>query len=191
MQDFTLTGAWTTMGILGQVNTLFHSDAIWRHWPWSSLVQVMTCRLFGTKPLPNYRKTSSISRTKPQCINGSCVLAQLSSLNPLKPGVKLRTKMRCSNYIWVINNFIAYKGATYIRGFTVILIYCQIQPKEQYQMCELSHNHLHSIKNTWKSIQRCNLNKSRICFMGIEFRVKSSVKRFPDRNLSYLSILFI
>ena len=25
---------------------------------------------------------------------------------------------RCSNYIWVINNFIAYKGATYIRGFT-------------------------------------------------------------------------
>ena len=28
---------------------------------------------------------------------------------------------RCSNYIWVINNFIAYKGATYIRGFTVIV----------------------------------------------------------------------
>ena len=27
---------------------------------------------------------------------------------------------RCSNYIWVINNFIAYQGATYIRGFTVI-----------------------------------------------------------------------
>ena len=27
---------------------------------------------------------------------------------------------RCSNYIWVINNFIAYWGATYIRGFTVM-----------------------------------------------------------------------
>ena len=27
---------------------------------------------------------------------------------------------RCSNYIWVINNFIAYYGATYIRGFTVL-----------------------------------------------------------------------
>ena len=26
---------------------------------------------------------------------------------------------RCSNYIWVINNFMAYKGATYIGGFTV------------------------------------------------------------------------
>ena len=25
---------------------------------------------------------------------------------------------RCSNYIWVINNFVAYQGATYIRGFT-------------------------------------------------------------------------
>ena len=33
---------------------------------------------------------------------------------------------RCSNYIWVITNCIAYKGATYIRGFTVglfIMIY--------------------------------------------------------------------
>ena len=29
---------------------------------------------------------------------------------------------RCSNYIWVINNFIVYKGATYIRGFTVCLL---------------------------------------------------------------------
>ena len=30
------------------------------------------------------------------------------------------TDRRCSNYIWVINNFIAYQGADYIRGFTVI-----------------------------------------------------------------------
>ena len=29
---------------------------------------------------------------------------------------------RCSNYIWVIKNFIAYQGATYIRGFTVIVL---------------------------------------------------------------------
>ena len=28
---------------------------------------------------------------------------------------------RCSNYIWVINNFIAYQGAPYIRDFTVPL----------------------------------------------------------------------
>ena len=29
---------------------------------------------------------------------------------------------RCSNYIWVINNFIAYYGVTYIRGFTVSIL---------------------------------------------------------------------
>ena len=27
---------------------------------------------------------------------------------------------RCSNYIWIIDNFIAYYGAPYIRGFTLI-----------------------------------------------------------------------
>ena len=40
-----------------------------------------------------YCKTSSISRTKSQSLNDSCILLQLSSLNPLKPGVKLRMKM--------------------------------------------------------------------------------------------------
>ena len=29
---------------------------------------------------------------------------------------------RCSNYIWVLKNCIAYQGVTYIRGFTVILV---------------------------------------------------------------------
>ena len=68
-----------------------------------------------TKPFCIYRKTSCISRTKSQNLNVSCILLQLSLLNPLKPGVKLTMKM----YIWVINNFIAWWGATYIRGFTV------------------------------------------------------------------------
>ena len=40
-----------------------------------------------------YRKTSSISRTKSPNLNVSCILLQLSSLNPLKPGVKLKKKM--------------------------------------------------------------------------------------------------
>ena len=40
-----------------------------------------------------YRKISSISRTISQNLNVSCILLQLSSLNPLKPGVKLRMKM--------------------------------------------------------------------------------------------------
>ena len=41
----------------------------------------------------NYHKTSSISRTKSQILNVSCVPLPLSSLNPLKPCVKLRMKM--------------------------------------------------------------------------------------------------
>ena len=41
----------------------------------------------------SYRKTSSISHTKFQSLNVYCILAQLSSLNPLEPGVKLRMKM--------------------------------------------------------------------------------------------------
>ena len=41
----------------------------------------------------SYRKTSSISRTKSQNLNVSCNPLQLSSLNPLKTGVKLRMKM--------------------------------------------------------------------------------------------------
>ena len=40
-----------------------------------------------------YRKTSSISRTKSQNLNVSCILLKLSSLNPLKTCVKLRMKM--------------------------------------------------------------------------------------------------
>ena len=41
----------------------------------------------------SHRKTSSISRTKSQNINVSCILLQLCPLNPLKPGVELRMKM--------------------------------------------------------------------------------------------------
>ena len=51
-------------------------------------------KYFGLAPTTKkYRKTSSISRTKSQSFNVSCILAQLSLLNPLKPGVKLRMKM--------------------------------------------------------------------------------------------------
>ena len=49
--------------------------------------------LFFVDENNTYCKTSSISRTKSQNLNVSCILLQLSSLNPLKPGVKLRMKM--------------------------------------------------------------------------------------------------
>ena len=43
--------------------------------------------------MESYRKTSSISRTKSQNLNVSYILLQLSSLNRLKPGIKLRMMM--------------------------------------------------------------------------------------------------
>ena len=58
------------------------------HWP---------CRinrsLSSMGKIYNYRKTSSISRTKSQSLTVSCVLLHLSSLNLLKPDAKLRMKM--------------------------------------------------------------------------------------------------
>ena len=46
-----------------------------------------------TWSIQSYRKTSGISRIKYQSLNVSCILLQLPSLNPVKPGVKLRMKM--------------------------------------------------------------------------------------------------
>ena len=54
---------------------------------------VCVCVLFIACQFSIYRKTSSISRTKSQNINVSCILLQLCPLNPLKPGVGLRMKM--------------------------------------------------------------------------------------------------
>ena len=58
---------------------------------------------------------------------------------------------RCSNYIWVINKFIAYKGATYIRGFTVVSISsgnARLSAASHY----LSHNSDYRISNAlWPS----------------------------------------
>ena len=54
----------------------------------------------------------NIRRTKSQNLNVSRLFSQLALPNPLKPGFKSRMKMwldrRCSNYIWVINNFFPY-----------------------------------------------------------------------------------
>ena len=75
-----------------------------------------------------YHKTSTIRHTKSQNLNDSRLVLQLSLSKPLKPDVKSRTKRcswssadrRCSSYIWMINKLIAYEGAPYIRGLTVL-----------------------------------------------------------------------
>ena len=96
--------------------------------------------LWGNKSLPEpiltkYCQISNISRTISYTLNVSCLVLPLLLPNPLKPGVQWRMKMdcgslrcswsiacrRCSNYIWVIHNFIAHWGASYIRYFTVLV----------------------------------------------------------------------
>ena len=85
--------------------------------------------IFTGSELHKYRKISNINRTKSQHLDVSLLVLQLYLPNPLKPGVKSRMKMqwssadrRCSDYIWVINKFTAYWGATYIKGLTVAVV---------------------------------------------------------------------
>ena len=73
----------------------------------------------------SYHQTHNISHTKFQLLNVSRLVLQLPLPNPLKPGdwrcSWSSADMRCSNYIWVINNFIDYWGVTYIRGLMVCI----------------------------------------------------------------------
>ena len=75
-----------------------------------------------------YCKISNISCTKFQNSNVSLLGLQLSLFNILKQVLSGEWRCswssadrRCSNYIWVINNFIASESATYIRGLMVNL----------------------------------------------------------------------
>ena len=80
------------------------------------------------KQLDNYRKISHIRCTKSQHLNDSRLVLQLPLPNTLKPkGLNREWRCSlssadrgCSNYIGVINDYIPYKGAPYIRGLTVL-----------------------------------------------------------------------
>ena len=74
----------------------------------------------------NYCKISNISYTKSQ--TEMFLISSCSCLCPIHLSQLLRQEWRCSwssadrrcsNCIWVINNLIAYLGATYMRGLTV------------------------------------------------------------------------
>ena len=67
----------------------------------------------GDNITDKYCKTSSISRTKSPNLNASRIVLWLSSPNPLKPFDEDVVGAAPTGYIWVINNFIVYKGATY------------------------------------------------------------------------------
>ena len=89
----------------------------------------------------NYHKISNIRHTKSPNLNVSGLVLKLSLPNPMKPDVSREwgcswssADRRCSNYIWVIDNFIANWGASYIRGFTVVIIWCHRESGHQQDM---------------------------------------------------------
>ena len=95
-QNFTRIGerasarfpAW----IKGSLHGRFTVESSW-HLCFLRILLKQDSQLTHCISLMSYRKTSSISHTKSQNLNVSCILLQLSSLNPLKPCVKLRMKM--------------------------------------------------------------------------------------------------
>ena len=74
-----------------------------------------------------YIRISNIKHNRSQILIDSRLILQLPVPNPLKPGVELRMKMKLEKrlqalllkYIWMSNNCIAYKGASYITDLTV------------------------------------------------------------------------
>ena len=84
---------------------------------------------------PHYHKISNISCiqiTKCDVSRGMFLVSFCSFLCPIHWSHVLGWVWRCSwssaggrcyNYIWVINNFIAYWGVPYIRGLTVVEIF--------------------------------------------------------------------
>ena len=111
-------------------NTSMKIDSFWSL---NSLLHVHVFLLVSLKlaclPYLIFCQTSNIGCTKFQNLNVSHLVLQLSLPNPLKPGVESRmtrcswssADRRCSNYISAINNFIAYYGAAYIRGWTAYI----------------------------------------------------------------------
>ena len=62
--------------------------------PYKRASEIIRCYLGHHAHRFMYRHTSNISRTKSLKLNVSRLVLQLSLPNPLKPGVKLRTKMQ-------------------------------------------------------------------------------------------------
>ena len=57
---------------------------------------------------------------------------------------------RCSNYIWLINNLNAYKGASYIRDLTVVLkLYWTLLMSGHRSSVTDNGFHRHTSKETW------------------------------------------
>ena len=66
---FVLSNLFKTMQLVKTKNSLWWSDAMCCWKPWSSLVHVMACHLFGAKPLPHLDQCLFIVNYHPKALN--------------------------------------------------------------------------------------------------------------------------
>ena len=101
-----------------------------------------------------YRQISKIRRTKSQTLFVYCLVLQLFLLSHWSqvwsPEWRCNwssANRRCSNYIWVINYFIAYYSASYIRGLWYVVC-----PRVSIMLTIFFNRWKCITKITWKSI---------------------------------------
>ena len=92
------------------VNSLVPGEAIWHHGIGPSLVQIMDCHLNPTWTNAN------LLLIGPSSCSCLCPIHWSQVLNQEWRCSWSSANRRCSDYIWVIKNFIAFPGATYITG---------------------------------------------------------------------------
>ena len=81
------------------------------------------------------------------------------------------TDRRCSNYIWMINNIIAYLGAAYIRGLTVH--WCMLPYPHGWcdlagDVCDSNHRQMHDTQTKLRRMSVWNM----IVTPGVSFTNK-------------------
>ena len=123
---------------------LFCFVVLWIKISWFLILIPDSYRCYTNKRFKYRPKTNNTSRTKSP--NLLFLVSSCSCLCPIHGSQVLSPEWRCSwsntdrrssNYIWVINNFIAYWGASSISGLTVRsislhVIHCFIKKNGQF-----------------------------------------------------------
>ena len=98
----------------------------------SSTCMIKWCNSLNSLVITYHDIYSQISNIRHQILTVMFLFLSSSCLCPIHWSQVLGREWRyswssadrqCSNYIWVINNFVAYWGATYIRGLVVCIIF--------------------------------------------------------------------
>ena len=103
----------------------------------------------------------------------------------------LSWEWRCSwssadrRYIFCINNFIAYQGATYIRGFTVTLIYCKLDPRNTPQSNSNRNSNIFIEEDAFENVScKMDANASQVsmCYL-VEYLINLPIDQYLEQLL--------